>query len=521
MALGNNESKISGLSGAPLSRRDWVYLLSLFVPLFVYNLVLKASSVASIPGLAPNFDLMRSDLFFNLGYAFFWIALFAAVRGGGFLHRVVVLLFHLSTVLVVVVTTSAHQYFWQTGTTLDYGIVALWLPHPKQVAPVLASGATLWGWVLLFAALLYAVLGPWFVTRAVGRLARRRGRAEGFRALRTGSSSWGSLDLQLLPLGLLLLAFGFGFLSLLVGASSTDFNAGASVSFVRAPFVNLVLTGVKGATAEENRPSAAIGPATEHPAAGASLLETPQTEKRNVVLIHLESTRALSVTPYNEDLKTMPFLNELAQGSLLAERAYTTVPHTSKASVSVNCGIFPHLVQPTTEANPDGIPVPCLADLLEEQDYNTVFFQSSTKDFEGFAGLVKNFSYEDYYPLESMDAEGFEQTNYFGLEDDAMLKPSEEWLEEHKDEPFLAEYLTGTGHHDYRCLSTRYGNEDFDGEDELNRYHNCLRLQDIFLRNLFDQYKELGLYDDTIFVIFGDHGEAFGEHGRFQHDDVM
>jgi arylsulfatase A-like enzyme len=102
-----------------------------------------------------------------------------------------------------------------------------------------------------------------------------------------------------------------------------------------------------------------------------------------------------------------------------------------------------------------------------------------------------------------------------------MLKPSEQWLKEHKDEPFLAQYLTGTGHDDYRCLSTRYGSEHFAQDDDLlNRYLNCLRLQDIFLENLFDQYKELGLYENTIFVIYGDHGEGFGEHGRFLHGDT-
>ena len=90
-----------------------------------------------------------------------------------------------------------------------------------------------------------------------------------------------------------------------------------------------------------------------------------------------------------------------------------------------------------------------------------------------------------------------------------MLEPSKEWLEENGDEPFLAEYLTGTGHDDYRCLSTRYGSEDFAEDEELNRYLNCLRYQDIFLKNLLDQYKEMGLYEKTIFVIYGDHGEGF------------
>ncbi len=41
------------------------------------------------------------------------------------------------------------------------------------------------------------------------------------------------------------------------------------------------------------------------------------------------------------------------------------------------------------------------------------------------------------------------------------------------------------------------------------------------MKNLFDQYKELGLYEDTIFVLFGDHGEGFKEHGRDMHGDTI
>ena len=503
---------------ALLSRRDWVYSLSLLIPFVIYNLTLKAVSVASIPGLDPTpglmRSLMRSDIFFNLGYALFWIGIFAAMRSSrGPLRRVVIVLFHAITMLVLLVTTSALQYFRQTGTVLDYSIVALWLPQLKKVVPVLTSGAPLWTWLLLFAALFYAALGPWLVTHIVSRW---RGWSERFRPGRSEISFLGSL-------GLWLLALGFGLLSLLIGAKPTDYTSGASVSFVRAPFVNLVLTGVKEAIAEEGTQNAGgAEQGIEHPAAHASLVQTSQTEKRNVVLIHLESTRTGATTPYNKNLKTTPFLDQLAKSSLFAERDHTIVPHTSKASVSVNCGIEPHLVQPTTEAKPDGIPVPCLAGLLKEQGYRTAFFQSSTKDFEDFDGLVKNFGYDDYYPLESMDSKGFELTNYFGYEDDIMLKPSEEWLKKRGDKPFLAEYLLGTGHHDYRCLGTRYGTRDFETDDSLvNSYLNCIRLQDIFLQDLFEQYKRLGLYENTIFVIYGDHGEGFGEHGRYQHDDVI
>jgi phosphoglycerol transferase MdoB-like AlkP superfamily enzyme len=478
-------------------------LLSLLVPLVVYNLALKAYDIASQPGnherLAQALDLMWADVFFNLGYALLWIGLFAVIRRRP-LRLVVIFLFHATTMLVVATTTVAHYYFLENGTTLDYGTIAEWIPKFEEIVPILFQGGVpLLAWMLLAAALLYVALGPLFVARTVERW---RGWPKGrFLAVRAETSFLGSL-------GLFLLAAGFGSLSLLTGITT----------LARAPLVNVVLTGIEQVTTEEDISDA--GQLTEHAATHASLAETLRTEKRNVVLVHLESTRAHSVTPYNEDLKTTPYLDELAEESLLAERAYVVVPRSSKATVTVNCGIDPPLYQ-GPEFDLGGIPVPCLASMLKDQGYSTVFFQSSSETMDQYGVVADNLGYEEYYPSESMDTEGFEATNYISYEDDIMLEPSEQWLKEHKDEPFLAQYLTGTGHDDYRCLSTRYGSEHFaQDDDQLNRYLNCLRLQDIFLKNLFDQYKELGLYEDTIFVIYGDHGEGFGEHGRFLHGDT-
>jgi lipoteichoic acid synthase len=119
-----------------------------------------------------------------------------------------------------------------------------------------------------------------------------------------------------------------------------------------------------------------------------------------------------------------------------------------------------------------------------------------------------------------MDQTGFQRSNYFGYEDDIMLQPSRHWLEQHKDRPFLATYLGVTGHHDYRPI-IRYGLKDYSDFPPLDRYQNEVRYLDFFVKNVIDQYKELGLYDDTIFVIYGDHGEGFGEHDLFQHDNTI
>jgi lipoteichoic acid synthase len=513
-----------------LSYRDWVYLLSLLVPFVVYNLGLKAASMLSVPGLALNPNLILSDIFFNVGYALFWVGIFAAARRG-LMRWAVVFLFHTATMLVALVSTCAYLYFQETDTTLEYGTIAEWTTRFDKIESVLQKiPPTVW--IVLAISLLYATLGPFVLTRAVEW---RRGRLGTSSLVRPPKISF------VVSLGLLLLALGFGAQSALI----------ATTALARDPFVNVVMTGVGEATAEteaeetateeeastetkvgepatEEENSAAV-PTAGHPAAHATLAQTSRTEKRNVVLVHLESTRARSVTPYNEDLNTTPFLNELAKSSLLAERAYVgSIPRSLMSNISVNCGIQPPPRQELYE--PGSMPVPCLAGLLGDQGYSSALFSSNADDYGDSA--TTNWGYEKVsappdpavpaqYWDTNMNTEKFVNTSHYGYEEDIMLQPSEEWLKEREGEPFVAEYLTNTGHDEYRCLNTRYGSENFSEDDLLNHYLNCLRLQDIFLQNLFQQYQDLGLYDKTIFVLFGDHGEGFGEHGRFMHGDTI
>ena len=302
-----------------LNRRDWVYSLSLLIPLFVYNLSLKTYDVVSSQRgplrFARTLGLLRSDVFFNLGYVLLWIGLFATAQRGP-LRWIVVFLFHIMTALVAVVRTGAHLYFRETGTTLDYDILALWAPRFDEVKPMIKLPPS--SRMRLSAASFYVLLGPLLVTRAIGRW---RGWPERYLAAPASISSSGFL-------GLCLQALGFFFLSLLVATKPAD----AGRSFARDPFVNLVVTGLREVRIRQDEPNIA-GRAVEQPAAGVRLIRTPRTEECNVVLIHLESARAQSVTPYNKNLKTTPFLDELARSSLLAERAYTTIPNTLKASI--------------------------------------------------------------------------------------------------------------------------------------------------------------------------------------------
>ena len=206
----------------------------------------------------------------------------------------------------------------------------------------------------------------------------------------------------------------------------------------------------------------------------------------------------------------------------MAERAYAIVPHTSKAITAVNCGIDPHLVRDITEAEPDGIPARCLPELLEGAGVRLRLVLLGDRALRGPQGPRRELRLRGLpIPSRSMDnGRASRSPTTSAMKTTSCSSPAEDWLEQHEDKPFLATYLGVTGHHDYRPID-RYGSKEYSEDSALNHYQNEVRYLDFFVKNVIDQYKELGLYDDTIFVIYGDHGEGFGEHDLYQHDNTI
>jgi arylsulfatase A-like enzyme len=79
---------------------------------------------------------------------------------------------------------------------------------------------------------------------------------------------------------------------------------------------------------------------------------------------------------------------------------------------------------------------------------------------------------------------------------------------------FFLTYLPVAGHHPYDTPEPG----PFPGQEDPDRYQNALHYADAALGSLIQGLRERGLYDRTLFVIFGDHGQAFGQHdGNYGH----
>ncbi len=242
------------------------------------------------------------------------------------------------------------------------------------------------------------------------------------------------------------------------------------------------------------------------------------TRPHNVVVVLLESVGLKHTTLRDATIKSTPNLARLADEGLKVESMYAVIPHTTKALVSTLCGDWPEPVGDADEARPGGLPDRCLPALLRERGYRTAFFQPARGDFEDRADLVHEMGFERFRAQESLAQRTWERSNYLGIDDRAMLAPGLQWSTEDKDRPFFATYLTLASHHDYRVPS-HWTLLDFPGVGgRLERYLNAVRYVDDFLGRLVRGYEELGLAEDTVFVVLGDHGEGFGEHGRSQHD---
>jgi arylsulfatase A-like enzyme len=254
----------------------------------------------------------------------------------------------------------------------------------------------------------------------------------------------------------------------------------------------------------------------------------PKPERRplNVVLFILESTRARSVTPYNPRVQNTPFLKSIADRGLLVDDMYTVVPHTARAWTAILTGLHPAtgMISSWADADANGARLPSLPRLLRPFGYRSAFFTTAHTKFERDADVIKSRGFDTVHSDGDYDTSGFERNNYFGYEDRVMLKPSLAWIDETRAQgrPFFFTLMTLTGHHDYKVPSTfpkqKYADTNSEG---LNDYLNCLHYVDDLIHTYFDELEKRDLVSSTLFVILGDHGESFGEHGPQQHLEVL
>jgi phosphoglycerol transferase MdoB-like AlkP superfamily enzyme len=235
----------------------------------------------------------------------------------------------------------------------------------------------------------------------------------------------------------------------------------------------------------------------------------------NVVVVVLEGIQYSYTSLSGRKGDLTPFLKTLADGGIEFSNTRSTVTHTTKALFALLTGRYPSASQDVVEAVPGRKPFATLATILEQQrDMRTAFFQSAKGNFESRAGLVRNLGFQSFWARDDLNDPNT-YLGYLASDEFSMIRPIRQWIAADK-RPFFLTVLCSATHDPYE-VPLWY---DTPAKEPIDRYKQTIRYTDSFLYALDVEFANLGLPLNTIFCVIGDHGEAFGEHGKLGHERI-
>lgn len=241
----------------------------------------------------------------------------------------------------------------------------------------------------------------------------------------------------------------------------------------------------------------------------------------NVLFVTLDTTRADFLGCYGRDSARTPNLDQLAAEGYQFLDAYTPVPITLPSHSTMFTGRYPlaHGVRdnglftlPDDEVT--------LAERLRARGWATGAAVGSfplTRQFniqQGFDFFDDHITIdvEDYHGRRLDPRHGL----YFderpaALVNDAILP----WLRDHLDQPFFAWIHYWDAHHPH------VPPPPYDQLYAYDLYQGEIAYVDHSLGVVLDQLRRAGVYDRTLIVVVGDHGEGRGDHNEDSHSMLV
>lgn len=226
---------------------------------------------------------------------------------------------------------------------------------------------------------------------------------------------------------------------------------------------------------------------------------------RNVIWISLESTAARYVSAYGAPHDVLPAVSSLGALGLTFERAYAVCPESIRGLASWLCSFTPTPQTPPATYAASAFPADSIAQVAKDAGFRTALFHSGRFDYLSMREVIEERGFDLIRDAEAIPAMHVES---FGIDESSVVQAILKHLDEHRDEPSFVVYLPIAGHHPYAAPGSAHAAE----LDDRDRYLLDLAHGDRAIAALLEGVRERGLWDTTLFVVHGDHGEAFGEH---------
>ena len=229
----------------------------------------------------------------------------------------------------------------------------------------------------------------------------------------------------------------------------------------------------------------------------------------NVVVITIDTLRADRVGCYGYKAAETPNLDRLAAEGVRFERAYTPIPITLPSHSVLFTGTYPMYSGMHDFSGNSLNPLqPTLAYILQRHGYATGAVLGSAV-LDARFGLNRGFDfYYDHFDFSRLREANLDQMERPG---NVVADQALQWLKQHTQKKFFLWMHLYDPHHPYNPpapYSERHKSQPYDGEiafadEQVGRVLRFLKAQ--------------GLYQRTLIVVAGDHGESLGEHGEKTH----
>ena len=266
----------------------------------------------------------------------------------------------------------------------------------------------------------------------------------------------------------------------------------------------------------------------------------------NVVMVQVESLRSDQLRLYGGTRDVMPTIDALSRESRVFTNAYIQASHSNYADLVPLSSQYP-LRSPQMYEYPPNPTYPrvLIYDVLKALGYKTAIFSSQNERWGGMINFHRRSSLDRFFDAESFTgptyapygdtgfAEWVKETHGAGSVDDRYtVDEAIKWIDSVAGQPFFIHMNLQSSHLPYVVpddFPRRFSPKEIDfaimwGKFPIEkidivkgRYADSLYYEDIQIARLFQYLKSHGQWDNTVFVIGGDNGEAFYEHGFSAH----
>jgi len=233
----------------------------------------------------------------------------------------------------------------------------------------------------------------------------------------------------------------------------------------------------------------------------------PKAEiKLNILLITIDTLRADRLSCYGSQNPMTPHIDALAERGVLFSRAFANTSTTLPSHANILLGVTPNYHGVHENLNfVVKEELLTLAEHLKNNGYATGAFVGAYPLDSRF-GLAQGFDiYDDQYSRNHTE-------NFVSLERnaEAVIKGAMEWLEGQRSPWFLWIHCWDphTPYEPPEPFKTEYKEHPYEGE---------VAYVDLALEKLLDHMKKNRLFDSTLIIFTGDHGESLGQHGEQTH----